>query len=152
MKSVSRMATSVIHKTAHPLSSSKSDSVNTNSTSPPSNHAQKMETAQQEKEFVAHYADQTRSLRTEEIQEDRRNKELGHSSKSLSVEDFELVRTLGTGMSSSFLLSIKVLYFVFPFAGGTLHVRPLLAHTCVGISLYEAGMHRGHDVERKDTC
>ncbi|CAG8984271.1 hypothetical protein HYALB_00010696 [Hymenoscyphus albidus] len=109
MKSVSRMATTVIHKASHPLSSSSSSSAsantNTNLPAPNRNHNSEMETsttttarsAQQEKEFVAHYANKTRSLKTEEIQEDKRNKALGHSSKRLSVKDFELVRTLGTG-------------------------------------------------------
>lgn len=55
------------------------------------------ETTEQEKQFVAHFADSHRTLAPEEITEDARNKELGHSSKGLSVKDFELVRTLGTG-------------------------------------------------------
>jgi hypothetical protein len=48
---------------------------------------------------VAHFAEnqQQHPLAPEEIQQDSRNKELGHSSKGLSVKDFNLVRTLGTG-------------------------------------------------------
>ena len=56
-----------------------------------------MPTAQEEKDFVAHFAEQTQTLPPEEIAKDPRNKELGHSSRCLSVKDFELVRTLGTG-------------------------------------------------------
>lgn len=56
------------------------------------------ETIEQEKQFVAHFSDSQRPLAPDEIAEDARNKELGHSSKGLSVKDFELVRTLGTGM------------------------------------------------------
>jgi protein kinase A len=57
-----------------------------------------MSTAQAEKDFVAHFAEQTRTLAPEEIAKDPRNKELGHSSRCLSVKDFELIRTLGTGV------------------------------------------------------
>jgi protein kinase A len=54
------------------------------------------ETAEQDKQFVAHF-DQQHPLPPSEVQQDPRNKELGRSSKGLSVHDFELVRTLGTG-------------------------------------------------------
>jgi hypothetical protein len=54
------------------------------------------ETAEQDKQFVAHF-DQQHPLPPSEVQQDSRNKELGRSSKGLSVHDFELVRTLGTG-------------------------------------------------------
>jgi protein kinase A len=53
--------------------------------------------AEQEKQFVAHFSDQHDPLPPEEVQQDPRNKELGRSSRALSVNDFELVRTLGTG-------------------------------------------------------
>lgn len=53
--------------------------------------------AEQEKQFVAHFSDQHEPLPPEEVQQDPRNKELGRSSRALSVKDFELVRTLGTG-------------------------------------------------------
>lgn len=36
----------------------------------------------------------------EEISKDPENKQLGHSSHHLKVTDFELMRTLGTGMES----------------------------------------------------
>lgn len=52
---------------------------------------------EQERAFVAHFSDQQRPLAPEEVQQDPRNKDLGRSSRGLSVDDFELVRTLGTG-------------------------------------------------------
>lgn len=55
------------------------------------------ETIEQEKHFIAEFAEQQHPLPPEEVQQDPRNKELGKSSRGLSVEDFELVRTLGTG-------------------------------------------------------
>lgn len=51
-----------------------------------------------EKAFVANFNDQQHPLAPDEVQQDPRNKELGRSSRGLSVRDFELVRTLGTGM------------------------------------------------------
>jgi protein kinase A len=57
------------------------------------------ETIEHEKQFVAHFAEnqQEHPLAPDEIMQNSRNKELGHSSKGLSVRDFDLVRTLGTG-------------------------------------------------------
>ena len=55
------------------------------------------ESASQEKQFVAQFSGEQAVLPPDEIQKDPRNKELGVSSKSLSLRDFELVRTLGTG-------------------------------------------------------
>lgn len=54
-------------------------------------------TAEQEKHFVAQFSELSRVLPPDEIQQNPRNKELGGSSKGLSVRDFDLVRTLGTG-------------------------------------------------------
>ncbi|ESZ98360.1 cAMP-dependent protein kinase catalytic subunit [Sclerotinia borealis F-4128] len=53
--------------------------------------------AAEERQFVAHFSQEQHILPPEEIQQNPRNKELGASSRSLSVRDFELVRTLGTG-------------------------------------------------------
>jgi len=55
---------------------------------------------QEEKDFVAHYAEQHEILAPEEVQQDPRNKDLGRSSRGLNVHDFNLIRTLGTGMRS----------------------------------------------------
>lgn len=51
----------------------------------------------EEKAFVAQFSEQSHPLAPEEVQQDPRNKDLGRSSRGLSVKDFELVRTLGTG-------------------------------------------------------
>ena len=56
------------------------------------------ETIEQEKHFIADFAKQQHPLPPEEVQQDPRNKELGKSLRGLSLEDFELVRTLGTGV------------------------------------------------------
>jgi len=68
-----------------------------NSNSSSSNPMASAETIEQEKHFIAEFAEQQHPLPPEEVQQDPRNKELGRSSRGLSVEDFELVRTLGTG-------------------------------------------------------
>ncbi|TGO68354.1 hypothetical protein BOTNAR_0026g00410 [Botryotinia narcissicola] len=52
--------------------------------------------AEEERNFVAHFKDQ-QILPPDEIQQNPRNEGLGASSRNLSVRDFELVRTLGTG-------------------------------------------------------
>lgn len=53
--------------------------------------------AAEERQFVAHFSQEQHVLPPDEIQQNPRNKELGASSRTLSVRDFELVRTLGTG-------------------------------------------------------
>jgi protein kinase A len=68
------------------------------STSPsPASSFARSDTALQERQFVAKFSDQQKVLPPDQIQQDPRNKELGCSSKSLTVRDFVLVRTLGTG-------------------------------------------------------
>jgi protein kinase A len=52
---------------------------------------------EEDKQFIARFSEQQEPLPPEEVQQDPRNKELGRSSRGLSVKDFELVRTLGTG-------------------------------------------------------
>ena len=65
---------------------------------------ERKEVADQEKQFVAHFSEQHETLPPEEVLQAPRNKELGRSSRALSVHDFELVRTLGTGACSSLYL------------------------------------------------
>ncbi len=60
---------------------------------------------EQEKQFVAHFSEQQHPLPPEEVQQHPRNKDLGRSSRALSIHDFELVRTLGTG-ACCFLLAL----------------------------------------------
>lgn len=49
------------------------------------------------KQFVARYSDNQHPLPPSEILEDPQEKDLGCQSRALSIRDFELVRTLGTG-------------------------------------------------------
>ena len=58
--------------------------------------------AEQEKQFVAHFSEQHEPLPPEEVCQAPRNKELGRSSRALTIQDFELVRTLGTGAYYSY--------------------------------------------------
>ena len=53
----------------------------------------------EEKAFIAQFDNDTRPLSPRLIAEDPKNKKLGMSSKSLRLQDFELLKTLGTGMS-----------------------------------------------------
>lgn len=58
-----------------------------------------LDEAQQEREkaFIAEFEDCKRPLSPLHIAEDPRNKKLGASSKQLCLQDFDLVKTLGTG-------------------------------------------------------
>ena len=51
-----------------------------------------------ERELVAHSSAASESLPPQEIAQDPKNKELGKSSQALRIQDFDLVKTLGTGM------------------------------------------------------
>lgn len=55
------------------------------------------EKEEKEKRFVSQYEDNKRPLSPNSIVKDPRNKELGCASRQLKVNDFELVKTLGTG-------------------------------------------------------
>jgi hypothetical protein len=56
------------------------------------------EIIEREKQFVAQFSEQQHDvLPPEQIQQNPSNKALGGSSKGLNVDDFELVKTLGTG-------------------------------------------------------
>ncbi|KAF8859788.1 camp-dependent protein kinase A [Acephala macrosclerotiorum] len=59
--------------------------------------AEMAQTTEQEKQFIAHFSDEQHPLALGEVAQNSKKKELGRSSKGLSVRDFELVRTLGTG-------------------------------------------------------
>ena len=65
------------------------------------------QTREREKHFVAQFSDQQHPLPPEEITQDSRNKELGGSSRGLSVHDFELVRTLGTGACCLLVCAVR---------------------------------------------
>jgi hypothetical protein len=57
-------------------------------------------TRQDEKDFVAHYEERQQIVSPERIEHDSANKKLGFSSRKLRVADFELMKTLGTGIST----------------------------------------------------
>ena len=81
---IAEMATAVLHP-HHGSATSSTDNM-------AAHHS-----AEEDKQFIANYSEQQHTLPPDEVQQDPRNKELGRSSKGLSVRDFELVRTLGTG-------------------------------------------------------
>lgn len=56
---------------------------------------------EEEKRSLAQWEDQKRTLSPDEIDKDPDNKVVGHSSKVLREEDFELIKTLGTGAHQS---------------------------------------------------
>lgn len=60
------------------------------------------ERREEEKAFVAQFDNEPRSLSPKLIAEDPKNKKLGISSKKLRLQDFELLKTLGTGQSRSY--------------------------------------------------
>lgn len=55
------------------------------------------EKCQQEKQFIADFYNHSKPLAPNQITSDPHNKELGTSSQQLRVQDFELLKTLGTG-------------------------------------------------------
>ena len=57
------------------------------------------ERKEEEKAFVADFQNNPRPLSPRLIVEDPKNKRLGVSSKDLGLQDFELLKTLGTGRS-----------------------------------------------------
>ena len=60
------------------------------------------EVISEEKHFVAQFADGPHGhLSADEIKDDPQNKQLGGSSRGLSVHDFILIKTLGTGTSAA---------------------------------------------------
>lgn len=83
------MATAAIKHAAHKLSRDKPPS----SDPPQIDH----EKCQREKQSIAEYYDNARPLPPDQIAESPRNKELATSSRNLRIQDFELIKTLGTG-------------------------------------------------------
>ena len=60
------------------------------------------EKEEEEKGFVAQYKQNEQPLPPSQIAQDPESKSLGHSSSQLRVRDFELIKTLGTGMALHF--------------------------------------------------
>ena len=57
---------------------------------------------EEEKQTLAQWEDHKRTLSPDEIDKDPEKKVVGHSSKVLREEDFELIKTLGTGAQPRF--------------------------------------------------
>jgi protein kinase A len=61
---------------------------------------------QNEKRFVVHWEDEKGLLEPNEIAIDPERKGLGHTSRALRIEDFNLIKTLGTGTSVGYSLAM----------------------------------------------
>lgn len=59
------------------------------------------EQQEKEKHFIAGFTELTRPLSPHQIAKDPRNKELGVTSRQLTLKDFELLKTIGTGLDTS---------------------------------------------------
>jgi hypothetical protein len=55
-------------------------------------------TRQDERNFIAHYGERGETVPPERIEHDPVSRKLGFSSKKLRIDDFELMKTLGTGI------------------------------------------------------
>ena len=84
------MATASIKHGAHKLLGHSKSAV---LESPPVND----EKCQQEKQFIADCVEHAKPLPPDQVSENPRYKELATSSKNLRIQDFELIKTLGTG-------------------------------------------------------
>ncbi|KAL9605188.1 MAG: hypothetical protein Q9179_001620 [Wetmoreana sp. 5 TL-2023] len=84
------MATATIKHGAHKLLGRDKPSA---SDPPPVNN----EKCQQEKQNLSNFFDDARPLAPDQVAECPRKKDLATSSKNLRIQDFELIRTLGTG-------------------------------------------------------
>lgn len=62
---------------------------------------------QKEKRFIAGFSNDARPLPPEKIAEDPRHKQLGTSSRHLQLKDFDLLKTIGTGLLSIYIYIIK---------------------------------------------
>lgn len=56
---------------------------------------------EQQKKSISQWDDNRRPLSPDQIAQDPSQKEIGHSSKNLRFDDFELIKTLGTGTAAS---------------------------------------------------
>ena len=91
-------------QSAHVLSDSSGSHANDEQSTAPSSFSLGDESGglsekslQEEKDFIAAYQERHSVLQPEEIAQHPKNKLLGSSSKNLSVNDFELLKTVGTG-------------------------------------------------------
>ena len=87
-------AAAVLKKVISPLRSSN------DAPTQPAPHDDEKE--EEEKRFLAQYKDNEHPLPPSQIAQDPESKGLGQSSSQLRVEDFELIKTLGTGIALRF--------------------------------------------------
>ena len=64
----------------------------------PHSSDEKQSQKQKEKRFIADFKENARSLPPDKITEDPRHKQLGTSSRHLQLKDFDLLKTIGTGV------------------------------------------------------
>ena len=64
----------------------------------PHNSDERQIQKQKEKRFIADFNENTRPLPPEQITEDPRHKQLGTPSRHLQLKDFDLLKTIGTGL------------------------------------------------------
>lgn len=68
----------------------------------PHSSEEKQHPKQKEKRFIANFKDSNGSpLPVEKIAEDPKHKQLGHPSRHLQLKDFDLLKTIGTGLQLS---------------------------------------------------
>jgi protein kinase A len=65
-------------------------------------------TRQDERNFIAHHDERREIVLPERIEHDPVSRKLGFSSKKLKIDDFELMKTLGTGISCAVRLVGKL--------------------------------------------
>lgn len=83
--------------TQHSHGAAHHDSSNSSSAPPPAAH-------DQERKRISELHDKTQPMSPEDVHMDPENKHVGHSTRNLSLDDFELITTLGTGMRGLFAL------------------------------------------------
>jgi protein kinase A len=95
------MAAALQHLVPHVLRSNHDDDRdNSQGSYPPSGKEESQEDKrahEEEKRFISSWDDHKRTLSISEVASDPEKKKVGHSSGHLRLDDFELVKTLGTG-------------------------------------------------------
>lgn len=86
------MSTSIIEKISHSRMLHRSSVDGKKDKDDPAEH-------QKEKDFIIDFERHPEPLSPDHIAEDPKHKKLGHSSHQLKIEDFQLIKTLGTGES-----------------------------------------------------
>lgn len=84
-------AAAMHHLVPHSMRSSHNDD-------PHHHYSQQMAQREQEKNHLAAWEAEKQTLEPDVVAQDPAKKRVGHSSRHLRCEDFELIKTLGTGM------------------------------------------------------